>query len=292
MKKKLKVNVSEIILRLIMVLYCAMVLYPFIHVIAYSFSDNVAVQTRNVTIFPIGFTTKNYEHVFTQPNIYNAFGISVARTLAGIVWVVSVTGLASYALSKHAMPFKRIISIFLIIPMYVSGGMIPMYVLMFKLKLYNNFWVYVLPNGFWAFNMLLMRTYFETIPDALEEAARLDGAGDMMIFTKIILPLSMPIISVIAVYTAVWQWNEWFDATLYVPNPDLQPLQAILQQLINQSFGSRLQMAQGGKVAASQASPEAIRMATLVVTVTPIIIVYPFFQKYFVQGVMIGAVKS
>lgn len=291
MKRK-RFRPGALVLNLIMGLFCLAVLYPFVYVIAYSFSDSVAVQVRNVTVYPIGFTLSNYEHVFKQPHIFNAFMISVLRSVGGIVWTLLVTGLASYAVSKRNMPFNRAITFFLIIPMYVSGGLIPTYVLMFNLHLYNNFWVYVLPHGFWAFNMLLMRTYFDTLPAALEESARLDGAGDLQIFVRIVLPVSMPIIAVIAMYSGVWQWNAWFDAVLYITSPELKPPQAVLQQLINQSFGARVQLAQSGTVAAEQASPEAIRMATLVVTVLPIVVIYPFFQKYFVQGVMIGAVKA
>lgn len=153
--------------------------------------------------------------------------------------------------------------------------------------------IFVLPNMFWAFNMLLMRTYFEGIPDSLIESAKLDGAGEIKILIKIILPLSMPIIAVIAMYSGVWQWNAWFDSMLYITSPKLKPLQAILQEMIKASSTSMMQMSQsGGQAAQSQGSTEAIRMATLVFTTLPIVCIYPFFQKYFVQGIMIGAVKA
>ena len=165
------------------------------------------------------------------------------------------------------------------------------YVLMFRLGLYNNFWVYILPHGIWAFNMLLMRTYFDGLPAELEEAGKLDGAGDLTIFFRIILPLSMPIVSVIAMYSGVWQWNSWYDAQVYITRSNLKPLAAVLQQMIMSAYSSQMSLASGGQVV-QQSSPEAIRMATLVVTTIPIVIVYPFFQKYFVQGVLIGAVKA
>ena len=177
--------------------------------------------------------------------------------------------------------------------MYIAGGMIPTYVLMFHLHLVNNFWVFVLPNMFWAFNMMLMRTYFESIPESLAESAKLDGASEITILFRIIVPLSMPIIAVIAMYSGVWQWNAWYDAMVYITSPTLKPLQAIVQQLIKASSTSMMQMAQsGGQAAKAQGSTEAIRMATMMVTTLPIICIYPFFQKYFVQGTMIGAVKA
>ena len=162
---------------------------------------------------------------------------------------------------------------------------------MFRLQLINSFWVYILPNGFWAFNMLLMRTYFDGLPRELEEAAKLDGAGDLKIFFRIIVPCSMPIIAVIAMYSGVWQWNAWYDAMVYITKSALKPLQAILQEMIRASYATQTSLASGGGVV-EQSSPEGIRLATLVVTTLPIVIVYPFFQKYFVQGVMIGAVKA
>ena len=179
----------------------------------------------------------------------------------------------------------------MLIPMYISGGLIPTYILMFRLQLINSFWVYILPNGFWAFNMLLMRTYFDGLPKELEEAAKLDGAGDLKIFFRIIVPCSMPIIAVIAMYSGVWQWNAWYDAMVYITKSALKPLQAILQEMIMASYATQTSLASGGGVV-EQSSPEGIRLATLVVTTLPIVIVYPFFQKYFVQGVMIGAVKA
>jgi putative aldouronate transport system permease protein len=290
--QKSEVLLTQIILAVIMIIFSIMVLYPFLYSLAYSLSDSVAVATRNVTIFPIGFTIENYSNVFKNHRIFNSFYVSILRTVCGALWTLTVTGLASYGISKRDIPFNRLLTFFLIIPMYVTGGLIPTYVLMFKLKLYNNFLVYILPHGFWAFNMLLMRTYFDTIPVEMEESARLDGAGDLRIFARIILPVSMPIIAVIAMYSGVWQWNSWFDAMLYITRPELKPLQAVLQQMILESYTSTLQLAQGGHIAEKQASPEGIRLATMMITVAPIVIVYPFFQKHFVRGVMIGAVKA
>lgn len=282
---------TEIILRVIMGLLSVLILFPFLYCIAYSLSDSVAVMTTQITIFPVQPTFKNYIEVFNQRNIFNSFGISILRTAIGAMYTLVITGLASYAISKRGMPGRRALSIFMLIPMYISGGLIPTYILMFRLHLINSFWVYILPNGFWAFNMMLMRTYFDGLPTELEEAAKLDGAGSLRIFFRIIVPCSMPIIAVIAMYSGVWQWNAWYDAMVYITKSGIKPLQAILQEMIMANYATQMSLASGGGVV-EQSSPEGVRMATLVVTTLPIVIVYPFFQKYFVQGVMIGAVKA
>ena len=288
-----KWTVGRIILYLVILIITFLVIYPFLYCVAYSLSSSQAVMTRNVTFYPIGFTMENYARVFQQNNLANSFVISVLRTFGGIVGTLFVTGLAAYAVSKPRLPGRRWMSLVLIIPMYISGGMIPSYVLMYHLHLVNTFWVFILPNMFWAFNMLLMRTYFEGIPESLVESAKLDGASEIKILVKIILSLSMPIVAVIAMYSGVWQWNAWYDAMLYITSPKLKPLQGILQEMIKASSTSMMQMAQsGGQAAQAQGSTEAIRMATLVFTTLPIVCIYPFFQKYFVQGIMIGAVKA
>ena len=291
--KKGKIQPGTVVLYFVIVVITFLILYPFWYCIAYSLSSSMAVMTQNVTFLPIGFTLENYQNVFKQNHLGSSFLVSVLRTLGGIVGTLLVTGLAAYAMSKKNMPGKRGLSLILIIPMYISGGLIPTYVWMYQLKLVNSFWIFILPNCFWAFNMLLMRTYFAGIPESLEESARLDGAGDLTILFRIILPLSMPIVAVIAMYSGVWQWNAWYDAMLYITSPNLKPLQAILQEMIKASSTSAQQMAQsGGQAMQNQGSPEAVRMATLVFTTLPIVCIYPFFQKYFVQGIMIGAVKA
>lgn len=288
-----KWTVGRVVLYLVILIITFLIIYPFLYCVAYSLSSSQAVMTRNVTFYPIGFTLENYARVFQQNNLANSFLVSVLRTIGGIVGTLMVTGLAAYAISKPRLPGRRWMSFVLIIPMYISGGMIPSYVLMYHLHLVNTFWVFILPNMFWAFNMLLMRTYFEGIPESLVESAKLDGASEIKILVKIILPLSMPIVAVIAMYSGVWQWNAWYDAMLYITSPKLKPLQGILQEMIKASSTSMMQMAQsGGQAAQTQGSTEAIRMATLVFTTLPIVCIYPFFQKYFVQGIMIGAVKA
>ena len=246
---------------------------------------------KNIILLPRGFTLENYSYLFNDNIITSAFLISIIRTVGGTIWYVIITGLAAYAVTRNKLPYKRAITIFLIIPMYVSGGLIPTFVLISKLHLFNNLLVYIIPYGFGVFNMLLMRTYFETIPSSLEESAKLDGASDLKVLIKIMLPLSMPIISVIGIYVGVWQWNQWFDALLYMTKTHLKPLQSVLQRLLTEALATVME-AQSGRVSQRTISPTSIQMATLMVTTIPIVCIYPFFQKYFIKGVMIGAVKA
>lgn len=274
------------------VLFSAITLYPFLNALAYALSDPIEAMRGGLTIIPRKLTWQNFELVVQNNAVLPAFFISVARTIVGIVYHVIVTTLASYALSRQSLPFIKPITIFLIIPMYLMPGLIPTYVNIYDLGLMNSFWVYILPHAFGAFNMLVMRTYFWSIPESLVESARIDGASHWRILVRIIVPLSMPIIAVIALWQGVWQWNAWFDAMLYVNNVDLHPLMMLLQRIVEQNEipPENVDAFMGGS--GRVYSPRSMQMAMLIVATVPIIIIYPFFQRYFVKGVMIGAVKG
>jgi len=286
-----KFSMSQFVIGTIMLLLSIVTVYPFWYCFVYSFSSAEQAAMTNVVLWPVGFTLDNYITVFKMEIIYSATAISIFRTVGGVLYSTIITGLASYALSKRDMPGNRIIALFLIIPMYISGGLLPYYVTISQLGLFNNLLVYILPHGFWAFNMLLMRTYFDTIPPELEESARLDGANELTIFLRIIVPLSMPIFAVIAMFNGVWQWNSWFDAALFVTKFELRPLQNVLQSLIQENTADLVMLMQG-RIQERTVSAETIRMTTLIVTTLPIVFIYPFFQKHFIRGIMIGAVKA
>lgn len=286
-------KICNVILAIIVVIITLFTLYPFLYCLAYSLSDPVQLSMKGVFLLPAGFTLENYKTVFRNPVILPAFGISIARTVIGVVYTCLVTGMASYAVSKKDLPGRKWISYFLIIPMYVGGGMIASYVNIYQLGLHNNFLVYILPAGFATYYMLLMRTFFSELPVSLEEAARLDGAGEAAVFFRIIFPLSKPIFATIALFAGVSQWNSWYDAMVYVTNTKLYPIQMILQQiLMGTSASTMMKQAQAASQGARTVTPETIQTATLIVTVVPITLIYPFLQKYFVKGIMIGAVKS
>ncbi|WP_036747000.1 carbohydrate ABC transporter permease [Paenibacillus sp. UNC451MF] len=296
MSLRAKVPVADILITLVMLLLCLVTLYPFWYAIAYSLSSSNATMSHPVTFLPIDFTFSNYHTVFENPQIFRAFLVTVGRTLGGIVYSGTIVALAAYAISKRSLPGNRVIAIILLIPMYFSGGLLPTYILIYKLGLFNHFLVYILPHGFWAFNMLIMRTFFDSLPASLVESAMIDGAGDLKVFWKIIIPLSMPVTATIAMFNGVFHWNSWFDAMLYVSNDNLQPLSFILQRILKETLAAQLLASQGLVMAvdtgSNPTSPESLKMATLVVSTVPIILIYPFLQKYFVKGFMIGAVKG
>ena len=269
-------------------------LYPFIYCLSYSLSSTQGILIKRVYFLPVEFTVENYKIVFRNPTIMPAFGISVTRTVLGVLYTCSVTGLASYSLSKHDMPARRALALFLLIPMYINGGMIATYVNIYQLGLFNKFAVYILPAGFVTFYMLIMRTYFDSLPVSMEESAKLDGAGNLTVFLRIILPLSMPIFATVALLAGVSQWNSWFDAMVYTQSASLRPLQMVLQGILMQNSAATMmrQAVQEGRGEANKVSPETIQMATLVITTVPIVCIYPFLQRYFVKGIMIGAVKA
>ena len=277
---------------LLLLLLCFVTVYPFWYVFMYSISDGMITAAKPVIFLPIHPTLDNYKAVFANTGLMSAFIVSVSRTVLGTVAHVLVVSLAAYALAKKDLVGKKWIMMFFIITMYFNGGLLPTYVIITKLKLTNNFLVYILPMLFNGFHMLIMKVFFEQLPISLEESARIDGATDIQIFTRIILPMCKPIIATVSLFIGVIQWNSWFDAFLYMTKTELYPLQTILQKIILQSQTNTLIEIMEAMNKQSSVTSEAIKMATVVVATVPILMVYPFMQKYFVKGMMIGAVKQ
>jgi len=277
---------------LLLMVICLFTIYPFWYVFMYSISDGVKSAAQPVTFYPLSATFENYRAVFVNSGIMRAFFISVSRTVIGASLHLLVTALAAYALSQRELVGKKKIMTFFIIPMYFSGGLLPYYVLISKMHLTDNFLVYILPLLFNGFHMLLMKVFFEQLPIGLQEAARIDGATDLQVFLKVILPSSKPIIATIGLFIGVMQWNSWFDAFLFVNKADLYPLQTILQKLILESQTNSILDIMEKLQQNSNVSSEALKMATVIVATVPILIVYPFLQKYFVKGMLLGAVKE
>jgi len=288
-----KITPVDIIITIIVLLISAIMLYPFIYCLSYSVSEPILLSQRSLVLLPRGFTLQNYTTVFKNPVIPRAFWVSVMRTVIGVVYTCVITGLASFAISKSSMPGRRFITYVLVVPMYISGGMIATYVNIFQLGLNNTFLVYILPAGFATYYMLLMRTFFMSLPPSLEESAEIDGASDVTVFFRIVFPLSTPIFATVALFAGVAQWNAWYDAMVFVKDPNLQPIQMILQSiLLNSSATAMMRREMLGLSTERTITPETIQSATLIITVLPIIFIYPFLQKYFVKGMMIGAVKA
>jgi putative aldouronate transport system permease protein len=284
------------ILILFMLFVVVITLYPFLNVLAKSFNDPLDTVKGGVTVYPRAFTLKNYSELFTAgSNLPNAFRISVMRTLVGTAFGVICSAMFAFVLSRKDFIFRRQFTVLLVVTMYVGGGLIPDYILVRNLGLINNFWVYIIPGLLNAFNVIIIRSFMDNIPMSLQESAYIDGANDITIFFKVILPLCMPVLAAIALFIAVGQWNSWFDTYLYTRSKQgLSTLQYELMKILDSA-----QMASSSKIdvyseslRSAKRNPEALKMAITVIATAPIVIVYPFLQRYFVSGMTLGAVKE
>lgn len=264
-------------------------LYPFYNILITSINDPNDSARGGITFWPRVFSLESYKMVFQNSNIINAFYVTLARTLIGTLVAVFFTAAFAYGVSKHELMGRKTILMIAIITMYFSGGLIPSYILIAKwLHLKNNFLAYILPNMFSVFNAIIMMTFFSGIPKEIDESAKIDGANDVTIFVKLIIPLSGPVLATIALFNGVFHWNSWFDAMLY-GGTNLKTLQQILMQLISSNNNVSVQ---AGNLGFKAVSSESIKLSTMVITTLPIIFAYPFLQKYFVKGIMIGSVKG
>ncbi len=291
----------DILVVILMTLVLLITLYPFVNSLAISLNDADDTVRGGITFFPRVPTTRNYELVFTNEKIYTAYLVTIGRTVIGTLGGLLLTSLFAFGMAHRHLKGRKLYTILCIIPMYFGGGLVPFYFLLRSLGLMNSFWVYIIPNLVNIWNMILMRTYFQGIPPDLEESARIDGANYITVFFKIILPISTPIVATIALFVGVFQWNSWYDAAMYVTKQELKPMQSVLMNIINEAkFAEQLAQAanQGGGVDLSNVAKgkkvnvRSITMATMIVTVVPIILVYPFLQRYFIKGIMVGSLKG
>ena len=286
---KKKLTWFDFLLVLIFLLILAITFYPFLNVLAISFNDSLETIKNVNIIFPTKWTVANYTYVFKDKTLVNATLLSVARTVIGSFVSVLATSMLAYTLSRQDFIARKLFTIMFVVTMYVSGGMIPDYLLISKtLGLKNNFLVYILPGIIWVYNMILIRSYINGLPDALEEAALLDGANDIQVFFKIIFPLCKPVVATITLFYAVGQWNSFMDTYLYAQ--ELKTLQYTLYEIMSRS---KMQIDTHSTTTNTQSiTPMSIRMAVTIVATVPILIVYPFVQKYFVGGMTLGSVKA
>ncbi|UOK61178.1 carbohydrate ABC transporter permease [Paenibacillus sp. OVF10] len=269
-------------------------LYPFLNVLAISFNDSVDTVRGGISIFPRQFTLENYKLIFSYEGLITGFKISVLRTVIGTLAGLVSGSMVAYTLARREFQGRRFVSVFLAITMYVSGGLIPGFILIKNLDLINTFAVYILPGLVSAFNIFIIRSFIDGIPYALQESAKLDGANDFSIYWRVILPLTKPALATVALFLAVGQWNSWFDTYLYNgSNDSLTTLQYELMKVL-QSTTTNSNNIRGENMSQlmSQVSPDAVKMAITIIATVPILIVYPFLQKYFVKGMTLGAVKS
>lgn len=265
-------------------------LLPFQNVLSKSLSANWAIVSGAVGLWPVGFTFENIRFVITDDIFLSAFGISVFITVVGTLGAIFFTAIAAYPLSKKHLPGVKFVLLLYVFTMLFNGGLIPNYLLIKNLGLMNNLSSLILPALINVFNMLLMKNYYESLPESLEESAKLDGASNLRIVISIIIPISAPVFATISLFYAVFFWSNWFHPMLYISDPGLKPLQLYLRDIVleasdenmlNQNIDQLLNI-----------SPEGIRNATIIVSTVPILLVYPMLQKYFIKGILIGSVKG
>ncbi len=290
----------QFIISFLLVLLGFSTLYPFWNSLVLSLNVGSDTAMGGVTFWPRKWTLENYDIVLQDTRLLQAFMISVFRTVFGTVLSIFFTALFAYALSKRGLIGRKYYMIFCIITLYFSGGLIPSFLLIRELGMMNTFWVMVIPGFISVWNMIIFRTFFLELPDGLEESAKIDGCNDFGIFFRIVIPISGPVIATLSLFTAVGHWNDWFGPSIFINQENLLPIQTVLKQILNSNIvTSQMLEATGGNAAALDAMSKAqtvttksLTMATMMVATLPIILVYPFVQKYFVKGVLIGSLKG
>lgn len=292
-KKKFKISTFDVVLTIIMCLIIVVTVYPFLNVLAVSLNDAADTVKGGIYIWPRKFTFANYQQVFSgSSKLPLAFFNSVLRTVIGTLTGVIATAMVAYTLSRRDFIFNKFVTLLFVITMYVSGGLIPEYLVIRNLGLINNFAVYILPGLISAFNVIVMRSFMDGLPEALYESAKIDGANDWTTFYKIVMPLCLPVVATVSLFIAVGQWNSWFDTYLYARgNNSMTTLQYELMKIIDNA-SSNVDINNPLLQNASKSNPQSIKMAITMVATIPILLVYPFVQKYFVTGMTLGAVKS
>lgn len=275
-----------------MLIICFVTLYPIWYVLVNSFNDGKdAMSGGNIYWIPRMFSIENYTTVFDNAGIMTAMGITIAKTVIGVVVHVFFTAMVAYAFSRKELIGRNAYMMIGTITMFFGGGLIPTYMWYKDLGLLDQFGVYIWPAMFSFFDLIIFLAFFREIPDGLEEAAKIDGANDFKIFYSVVLPVSMPVVATIALFHGVWQWNDYFTGVIFTNRESLQPIQTFLYKVIAQSSSNQIVGAAGGAVT-RRVTGQSIKMATMVITTLPIVLAYPFLQRYFVKGLMIGSLKG
>lgn len=288
--------IFEIVNYTLLILLVIVTLYPMLNTLAVSFNDATDSLRGGIYLWPRKWTLENYKFVFQEANILNAALISVLRTVIGTVLSVFCSAMVAYTISRPEYVLRKFVTIAFVLTMYFNGGLIPTYLLMRDLGLIGTFWIYIWPGLIGVFNLIVIRSFIESLPANLLESAKIDGAGEFRTFFHIVLPLCTPVLATVSLFTGVWQWNSWFDVFLYNSSKEnLSTLQYELQKVLQFSSASiqrvdfQAAAAQGG---IKRVTPYAIRATMMIVVSVPVIIVYPFLQKYFVKGMLVGGVKE
>ena len=286
----------SIVTYVVVIALCLLILLPCLNVLALSFNDGKDAARGGVYFWPRIWTLQNYREVFQDGSLVNAYKITIARTVIGTLMSLIVTSFAAFALNQTELPGRKLITFLITFTMLFGGSTIPTYIQYNELGLLDTFWVYVIPSLVSVTYLIMMRSFFDGLPYALQEAAKLDGCGYFGIFFRIMLPLSKPVLAVVGLYTAVNHWNDWFAGAFYMTSDKLWPVQTVLQQMLSRAMSASSQQIDNvsAAIAASKSAvtTDSLKMAAVVITTVPILCVYPFVQKYFAKGTLIGAIKG
>ena len=294
MKKK-KISKGSIVLNAILIIMSLTYIIPLIMMLSVSFSSEQSIMDNGYTLFPKVFSLDAYKLTFRNPvQIIQSYKVTAGYTILGTVLSILIQSLFGYPLSRKNFKYKKPLLIFLMITMFFSGGMVPTYILITKyLTLGNTFWVYIFPALMSAWNVILFKTYFSSLPESLIESAKLDGAKEIYIFWRIIIPLSTPILATLAFTTALGKWNDWNTSMLYIRDTNLYSLQYLLQRILNESdYIKGMQGTAAAQLVGDQVPSETLKYAMAVIAAGPMLIIFPFFQKYFAKGLVVGSVKG
>lgn len=293
-------RVLQTVIYVVLILLGFTTLYPFWNALVISFNVGSDTALGGVTFWPRNWTLENYYIVLQDSRLLQAFLISVLRTVVGTFLSIFFTAMFAYALSKRQLIGRKYYMLFCIVTMYFSGGLIPFFLLVRQLGMMNTFWVMVIPGVISVWNMIIFRTFFLELPDDLEESAKLDGSGTFGIFFRIVVPISGPVIATLSLFTAVGHWNDWLGPSIFINEQNLLPIQTVLKQILGSNIVTeQMLQATGGNASALDAisraqtvTTKSLTMSTMMVATLPIILIYPFLQKYFVKGVLIGSIKG
>ena len=275
----------------LMIVICVSIVYPFWNLFVQSLNDGYTAA-NHLRFWPLRFTLFNYKHVLSNRYIWSGYRETLIRIVLGTSLEVFVTMIGGYALSKKYLPMIKIFTLMAVIPMFFSGGLIPQYLWNSQLGLRNTRWALVLPGLISSYNLFVMRNFFQNIPVDLEESARIDGANNIRILRSIYIPVSMAVIATITLWVMVGHWNAWFDATIYLNDANLYPLQVVLRRILLEGTQQLMDISPNVRDSQQTASPDNVKAATVFVCMIPIMCVYPFLQKYFVKGTLVGAIKG
>lgn len=285
-------KVFDVVNIFFMIIVCFLTLYPIWYIIVYSFNEGQDAMLGGLYWWPRKFTIDNYRIVFSNQEIINAFAVTVSRTLLTTFLHVFFTAMVAYAFMKKELIGRKLYLTLGTITLFFGGGLIPYFLLIKSLGLYDNFLVYVIPGMFNFYNLIIFQAFFRELPAELEESARIDGANDFLIFFKIIIPLSTPVLATIALFVGVYNWNDYFMGVIFVNNPKLQPIQTFLYKVIAETSSNQMLASGISSLRARTVTSQSLKMATMVITTMPIVVIYPFLQRYFVKGLLIGSVKG